>query len=186
MNPNLFLFELFVGGVIEAAILWLGYTYRSAIPAPKNAEDAGERLAYAIQCLFPMVAVMVILVTIISVLRSHPEVNNPLAGKEHKIQVYKNMLTNTAEQLLISAVLMLVYASLTTCGEMLKILPLYSISFVVARVLFTVGYRVSPKYRSFGMSINFFISVALLMYIAYAYYGVLVSSCQSAATKSEL
>ena len=185
MHLAMTVFQFSIGGAIEAAILWLGYTYRSAIPAPNNAEDAGERLAYAIRCLFPMVAVMMINVATISVFRTDPELHNPLAGNEHKIQVYKNLLTNTTEQLLISAVLMLVCASLTTCREMLKIIPLYAVSFVVARVLYSVGYRVSPYNRSVGISINFFISSGLVMYITYVYYSIWNSNPQAANVKTE-
>ena len=185
MGIALTVVEFLIGGLIEAAILWFGYTYQDAIPAPSKPSDAGERLAYALKFLFPMAAIMITDVTVVALNRgADPAISNPLAGNDRKIQLQKNVLTNTTEQLLIAALLMLVYASITTCRKMLKVLPMYSISFVVGRVLFGLGYRISPKFRSVGMSINFYITGALSGYIAYTLYGDL--SSKAAVGKTEL
>ncbi len=125
-----------------------------------------------IQCLYPMILVVLVNFIAVVLCRADPKVYNPLAGHDqgHKIQSYKNILTNSVEQFLISSVLMLVYASMTTCAEGLKIIPVYSFLFVLARILFVFGYSKSPKYRSFGMSINIIITTALAMFIGYNYY----------------
>lgn len=166
------IFQFMVGFIIVGAITWLGYTNRRELPAPGKPDDAGERLAFAIQCLYPMILVVLVNFIAVVLCRADPKVYNPLAGHDqgHKIQSYKNILTNSVEQFLISSVLMLVYASMTTCAEGLKIIPVYSFLFVLARILFVFGYSKSPKYRSFGMSINIIITTALAMFIGYNYY----------------
>ena len=102
---------------------------------------------------------------------------NPLGGMEHYLQTEKNILTNTVEQLL--GFLLTVLALITYLEPLeMRIIPLYSLVFIIGRILFTIGYTISPKCRSLGMLINihaafFFIGYTIyLMYLRGFMYGI--------------
>ena len=96
---------------------------------------------------------------------------------EHHLQTEKNILTNTVEQLL--GFLLTVLALITYLEPLeMRIIPLYSLVFIIGRILFTIGYTISPKCRSLGMLINihaafFFIGYTIyLMYLRGFMYGI--------------
>ena len=172
---GLLIFQWTIGALIIGLITAAGYVFQDIIPVPENVENVSERLSYAIQCMFPMVLVMIRNVLSVSLGRINSHVFNPLGGHEYKIQVLKNILANTTEQLLISVILMLVYACAMTSPAHLKIIPLYSLCFFVARVLFIIGYRTSPSYRSLGMSMNFLIVFLMTFFLLYHYYNKFIT-----------
>ena len=184
MNWSLIIAQFFVALCIEVAALWFGYTYKELIPPPNNVEDAGERLVYAVHCLFPMGTVLIWAITMVMFRRSNPAVYDPLAGNEHLIQVHKNIATNTVEQLLVSAILMLVFAAQTTCSDMMKVLPLFSALFVLGRLLFMYGYRIAAKYRTIGIALNILINSTMFYFICYTYYTNWITN--STTVKTEL
>ncbi len=184
MNWCLTLSQFLVSFLIEIGVLWLGYTNKIYIPLPNKVNDAGERLAYAVHCLFPMVIVLITTIVMVMLQRINPAVNNPLSGNENLIQLHKNIVTNTTEQLLTSAILMLVFAAQSTCSDMMIFLPLCSALFVIGRTLFVIGYSISPKYRSVGMGLNAMTNITLMCYICYVYYSNWVTN--STLVKTEL
>ena len=79
---------------------------------------------------------------------------NPLAGKDHLLQLEKNFLANTLEQFvvfLVSTLVLITYLQ----GEEMRLVPLSAIAFFVGRVLFRVGYGIAYYYRGWGIMINF-------------------------------
>ena len=61
---------------------------------------------------------------------------NPLSGHESLVLIDKNYLTNTVEQLVLGVMLMLITATYTDSPQVLRLLPIYSVLFVIGRVLF--------------------------------------------------
>ena len=62
---------------------------------------------------------------------------NPLSGNEHFLLKEKNILANTVEQALVFLMLSLVLTTYLDPSEM-KIIPLYSLQWVVGRILFQI------------------------------------------------
>ena len=101
--------------------------------------------------------------------RRYTDAENPLAGKEHLLQTEKNVLTNTVEQLHIFLLLVVTLTTYLEPSEM-RIIPLYSLAFITGRVLFMIGYSISPRYRSVGMGTNFILSFFFIGYAIYLMY----------------
>lgn len=86
------------------------------------------------------------------------------------MQVDKNFLQNSLEQLFLSFPILLIATAYFDTPEMMKIIPLYSFTFIFGRVAFRVGYGLGPKYRSMGMITNlvsFWILVTIVVYLMF-------------------
>eukprot|EP00731_Ephydatia_muelleri_P030798 Em0022g312a len=145
--------ETFVVGAM-LAIFYGGYYYCDFIPVPASL-DLATRLAFTLRCLFPAVVVLAFFIVSVGMKRVSTGALNPLGNKEHLVQVHKNILTNTVEQFLVFAVCSLTLATYLETSTEMKLIPLYTVAFVAGRVLFRIGYVISPQYRAFGMHLNF-------------------------------
>ena len=149
----MFQVELFVVGSM-LAIFYGGYYHCDYIPIPTSL-DLATRMAFTIRCAFPAVVVLAFFIVSVGLKRLATGAINPLANKEHLLQVHKNILTNTVEQFLVFIVCALTLATYLETSTEMKLIPLYTVAFVVGRVLFRIGYVLRPEYRSFGMHLNF-------------------------------
>ncbi len=75
------------------------------------------------------------------------------SGNNHFLQVEKNILTNTFEQIVLAFFIILALTVHLEDSEM-KLVPIYILSFITGRVLFISGYKIGPKFRSCGMLTN--------------------------------
>ena len=190
----LYVLEYLIALAVTVTILYGGYYYCDCIPVPRS-NDFSEKLLYAARyCTFPQAVFLLIAVLRVGAKRGSANALNPLAGKEHLLQTEKNVLTNTAEQLHIFLFLVVTLTTYLEPSEM-RIIPLYSLAFIVGRVLFMIGYGISPKYRSVGMGTNFILTfffigyTIYLMYLRGFMYGTWLTANPTATTgtaKSEL
>ena len=185
----LYLLEFSMSIVIILTILYGGYYYCNSIPVPRS-NDFGEKFLYTLRyCTFPQAVFLMFSILRVGSKRGSTPAMNPLAGKEDYVQVEKNILTNTMEQLISFLLLMLALTTYLEPMEM-RFIPLCSLAFIVGRVLFLIGYTISPKYRSVGMSINFLLSffcagyVFYLIYLRGFAYGILPGHSASKSTAS--
>ena len=177
---------------VIVTILYGGYYHCDCIPAPRS-NDFSEKFLYAARyCTFPQAVFLLVAIARVGAKRGSTGAVNPLAGKDHLLQAEKNVLANTVEQLLVFLLLVVALTTYLEPSEM-RIIPLYSLAFIVGRVLFMIGYSIHPKYRSIGMGINSFLSfffigyIIYLMYLRGFMYGVSSSSIPTTGTgKSEL
>ena len=192
--PLIIVLEYSVALTVTVAILYGGYYYSDDyLPIPRS-NEFGEKLLYAARyCTFPQAIFLIVAIFRVGAKRGSTSAVNPLAGKEHLLQTEKNVLMNTVEQLLCFLLLVVALTTYLEPSEM-RIVPLYSLAFIVGRVLFMIGYSIDPQYRSFGMGINFnatFFFVGYIIYLMYLrgfMYGALASSRPTFATsgRSEL
>lgn len=101
---------------------------------------------------------------------SNPKLINPLLGNDGLMQVDKNYLQNTLEQLCISLPLLVIATTYFDTHQLITIVPLYSLLFVTARVLFRIGYGLGPQYRSLGMLTNIISTWLLICFLVYLMY----------------
>ena len=154
---------------IVLTILYGGYYHCDAIPIPAS-DDFGEKLLYTLRyCTFPQAIFLLAAIMRVGSKRGSTRATNPLSGHEHLLQTEKNILMNTVEQLLCFLLLVLTLTTYLEPAEM-RIIPLYSLAFIVGRVLFMIGYSISPKYRAAGIAINFFTHFFIIGYIVYLMY----------------
>ena len=166
-----FLIQFFSAHVIMACILGGGYyLLPSLLPLPESS-DFSAKLVYTLRCCgFPQALLLLFAVWRVASKRGSTPAGNPLSGQDQNyLQAEKNALTNTVEQLLLFSFLLLVLLTYLEPSEM-KIVPLLSISFFIARLLFIVGYSVGPLYRVMGIIMNFNLIMVLIGCISYLMY----------------
>ena len=169
MYKVLVLIQALIAILILAGIFYGGYYRCDYIPTPASM-DLGSRIGYTLRWTLPMVLVLMVTIQQTALRRLSTAARNPLAGKEHLVQLLKNILTNTLEQLMVSLLLMLIATTYCDTPDMIKIVPIYAITFTVGRILFIIGYRISPSYRTTGMTVNFLSSIVMAGYVIYLTY----------------
>jgi hypothetical protein len=149
-----------------AAMILLVWLLSHAISAPVVGDTPGERLAYALP--WAVVAVLPFFAMIVAVgnARFMSEAIDPTAGKEdQKMVINGRVAENTLQQYVCFLVAMLALAAILPT-ERLSFIPAVTITFVIARIVFWVGYRIHPLYRAPGFSstayLNMFMFVGVL------------------------
>lgn len=188
----IFLIQLALSFVVTFSVLYGGYYTCHSIPVPKSNSLEDKVIFYIRCCVFPCAVLLFLSIMNVANKRRTTPAVNPLAGKEHYLVVEKNFLTNTVEQTLVFLMINLTLTTYLDSAEM-KILPIYTLLWLVARFFFRIGYGINPKYRSFGMLISVETSVVFIGVIFYLMYnrGFLALSCggghpDAVAGKSEL
>ena len=136
-------------------IFYGGYYFCPSLPVPASV-DFTSKLIYTVRCIFPPLMVLQIAIMLVGSGRRTSKAVNPLAGQDHLIQLQKNFLSNTLEQFVVFMVSTLVLITFLNTPEEMRLVPLYTTTFIVGRILFRIGYGISWKYRGCGMAINFF------------------------------
>lgn len=168
---KVYLPQLAFGLVFTASCFLIGYYFGGFIlPTENHGLDLNFRITYALRCSFPMLLTLFVGILMTSIKRRLSDAVNPLSGHENLVQIEKNYLTNTVEQLLLGFTLMLITATYADSAQVLRLLSVYSYLFTIGRLLFRVGYRKTNHcaYRETGMSIN--LGSTLIMIIIVAYY----------------
>lgn len=165
-----YILQHFIGYAITGTILYGGYYfYCNYIPIPRS-NDFSEKLLYAARyCTFPQAVFLLVVILRVIAKRALAGAVDPLAGREHLVQTEKNILTNTVEQLLVFLLLVVTLTTYLDPSEM-RIIPLYSLDFIVGRVLFMVGYNIKPRYRALGMVTNLSSCYLFIGYVIYLMY----------------
>lgn len=84
---------------------------------------------------------------------------NPLAGYDKLVDKPARILLNTLEQFVFAAVNQLILSTFLP-ADFLFVIPLLAYSFALGRVLFIIGYNISPEYRTPGFILGFAPSAA--------------------------
>ena len=154
-SRTLFALNFSVGISVLLAVLYGGYYIvpEGNIPLPQD-DDLFSKLLYTLRCfLFPG-ALMLVAISKVGLDRGKVGALNPLTGNEDAMLLSKKRLVNTLEQLIIYCFQALFLTTLLEKREM-KFVFLYTLVFVIGRLLFWIGYGIDPKYRGAGMVVNF-------------------------------
>ena len=157
--------QVFIGSAVMVTIFYGGYYHCSCIPYPTS-DELAPRMAYACRCNLLPAATLVWAILAVMLGRMRKRALNPLAGKEHILQLEKAVLANTLEQFVVYLVTSLALTSLLH-GPETRLIALYAVAFTVGRVLFNVGYRINWKTRGVGMTTNLWSSLFIIGYIGY-------------------
>lgn len=142
-----------VGLGTVATSLCVAYKYGKFIPVPSGL-DVATKLGYTAKwLLLPSASV---LLAVMNVGRGRGQFKVwPLSGKEHLLELQKNICTNTIEQCCVFSFGLLALGATVQTPEQMRFIPTAAMLFLLGRILFMVGYSIRPEYRGFGMSINF-------------------------------
>ena len=141
-------------------LVWL---ISSVIAEPGIADAAGDRLGYAIP--WAVVAVFPLFVMLVAVgnARFFGEGIDPTLGKDDKSMIVNGRVADNTLQQYVIFVVGLMGLAVTLPADRLTIIPAVSITFVVARIIFWIGYRIHPLYRAPGFSSVAYMNLGMLV-----------------------
>jgi uncharacterized MAPEG superfamily protein len=131
-------------------------------PVDPGLSDTGARIAFALQA--NAFAVLPLLVSVMAVGNNRflSEAIDPTLHKEDlATQINGRVVENTQQQFLLFLVGTLALSTRLTADQM-RVIPAAAIVFVVARMLFWIGYRIHPLYRAFGMAATGYLNVGII------------------------
>ncbi|WP_051531408.1 MAPEG family protein [Sphingomonas sp. URHD0057] len=152
-----------LSGIIGMILLvWL---LSRLIHPPFIDDQAAARLAYALKWAVVAAVPFFAMIVVVGNERFLSEAIDPTLHKEDaKMQVNGRVADNAQQQLLLF-VIGLLALSVSMPFERLSFVPALAITFVIARIIFWIGYRIHPLYRAPGFSslayMNLFMFVAV-------------------------
>lgn len=136
----------------------------SVMPALSVDATAGERLAYAFQWIALAALPLALAIGSVGNARFSSEAINPMAGKESpETAINCRVVDNTVQQYLLFGAATLAVAA-GSRGDQLGVIAAAAITFVIARLVFWIGYRIRPVYRAAGFASTFYLNVGLFGY----------------------
>jgi hypothetical protein len=142
-------------------MLLMVWGFSALIAAPSVAGNA-DRLAYALRWAVVAALPLVFVLGAVGNARFASEAIDPTVGKESQQMVVDGRVAdNTLQQFLLFLVGMLAL-SVSLPADRLNILAAVSITFVIVRVAFWIGYRINPLYRAFGFSSTFYMNLGMM------------------------
>lgn len=134
------------------------------IPGIAADAAAGERLAYAFQWIALAALPLALAIGSVGNARFSSEAINPLAGKESpETAINCRVVDNTVQQYLLFSAAALAVAAGST-GDRIGVVAAAAITFVIARLIFWIGYRIRPVYRAAGFASTFYLNLGLFGY----------------------
>ena len=155
-------------GALSGVVLMIGLVWflSGAVPAPRIADKAGDRLSFALPWAVVAVLPLFFMIAAVGNARFLGEAIDPTLHKEdQKLVVNGRVADNTTQQFLMFVV-GLAALSVTLPIERMSYVPAVAITFVICRLIFWIGYRIHPLYRAPGFSstayLNLFMFIAVL------------------------
>ena len=145
------------------AMLLLVWGLSEIIPSRGVADTAADRLAYALHwAVFPALAFFAMIVAVGNA-RFASEAIDPTLGKEsQKMIVDGRVADNTTQQFLLFLVGILAL-SVSLPVARISIVAAISITFVIMRLAFWIGYRIKPVHRAFGFASTAYLNLGMLV-----------------------
>jgi hypothetical protein len=144
-------------------MILLVWALSTAISPPGVSNSYADRLAYALPWAVVAVLPFFFMVAAVGNARFLSEAIDPTLGKEsQKTIVNGRVADNTLQQFVMFAIGLLALA-VTLPVNWLSVIPAVTITFVVARLVFWIGYRIHPLYRAPGFSSTAYLNLGMLL-----------------------
>jgi len=137
------------------------------VPALGGLDALVDRLALTLRWIFVAMSPYAAVCLVILARRFFEGAHNPLLGGEsERLQIHCRVMANTLEQFVWLAVCLLALATLLQPAQM-RLIPIASLFFVVARLLYWWGYlRAGTLGRAPGVQLTFSLNLLLLLLVA--------------------
>lgn len=147
-------------------MILLVWALSSMLPRPDVADEPAARLAYALKwAVVAAIPLFAMLVAVGNARFFSPAIDPTLGKDDPKMIVNGRVADNTLQQFMLFLVGMLAL-SVSLPIEWLSIVAAVAITFLIARIVFWVGYRIHPLYRAPGFSsvayMNLFMFIAVI------------------------
>jgi hypothetical protein len=148
------------GIVMMVGLVWL---LSWAFPVPTVNDAPAERLAFALPWAVLAAVPLFAMVIAVGNGRFASEAIDPTLGKESPAMVVNGRVAdNTLQQFVLFVVGMLALSVMLPVAW-LSIIPAVSITFVLMRILFWIGYRIHPLYRAPGFSSTAYMNISMFI-----------------------
>jgi hypothetical protein len=139
----------------------------NVLPAPSIADTPGERLAYALRANVVALVPFFIMIIAVGNARFLSDAIDPTRNAEHhSMQIDGRVADNTLQQNFVFAVASLALSTVVPLPY-LQVVWACTIVYVVARIVFWIGYRINPLYRAPGMSATAYMNLGMILYVLY-------------------
>ena len=151
------------GSGIISMILLVAIIY-SFWPVSPELTDVAARLGYTARALiFAALPLLIGIVTIANARFSSDAIDPTRHVESRAMEINGRFVDNTVQQLLLFSIATLALCTVLTPSGM-RVIPAAVTVFVIARVVFWIGYRVRPIYRAPGMSATGYLNAGLVGY----------------------
>jgi hypothetical protein len=150
-----------------SGILWmivLVAIFYSLWPISPELTDLSARLAYTARALTFAALPLLTGVVAVANARFGSDAIDPTRHRENQaMEINGRFVDNTVQQSLLFALATLALSTILSPSGM-RVIPASVAVFVIARVVFWIGYRIRPVYRASGMAATIYLNAGLLGY----------------------
>lgn len=143
------------------------YTIYTYLPEMNTVQSFAERLAFTLKMNVLAVIPFFIMMIFVGNGRFLSDAIDPTKHLESKaLEINARVANNTLEQ---NFVFFIGTLGLSTFfgSESIKLIPALVIVFIIARILFWIGYRINPLYRAFGMAATSYMNLGIILTTIY-------------------
>jgi hypothetical protein len=137
------------------------------LPVPGMGDNVGARLAYALGAnVFALIPFFIMLMMVGNQRFFSDAIDPTRHAEDAHMEINGRVADNTLQQNFVFAVATL-GLSTTVPSQYLQVVWACAIWFVIARIAFWVGYRISPLYRAPGMAGTAYMNLGVILYVVY-------------------
>lgn len=146
-----------------AVMLVLVWWLSREIALPPIADTAADRIAYALRWAAVPAILLFVMYAAVGNARFFSEAIDPTVGKESQKMVVDGRVADNSTQQFLLFFVGLLALSVTLPLHKLTIVAAVSITFVIVRIAFWIGYRIKPVYRAFGFAATAYMNLMMLV-----------------------
>jgi hypothetical protein len=144
-------------------MLLLVWGLSTAITPPAIADTAADRLAYALHWTVPPALLLFVMFGAIGNARFLSEAIDPTLDKESKKMIVDGRVADNTLQQFVLFLVGVLALSVSLPIARLNIVAAVSITFVIVRIAFWIGYRIKPVHRAFGFASTAYMNLGMLV-----------------------
>ena len=149
------------GALSMALLVWFFF---SILPSPALKDDVLSRIIFTLQMNVIGALPLFVGIAIVGNGRFLSNAIDPLRHAENKkLEINGRFVDNTLQQNFIFLVGTLALSTFLM-GETIKLISALTIVYVIARIVFWIGYRIDPLYRAPGMAATSYMNLGILLY----------------------
>lgn len=157
--------QMLISVSISSTAFVLGYLYLPIYTS--HLTELPDRLALTICCLFVSSFSIIMGVHAVGNVRGSSNAIDPVyGGAENLVDVPNRILRNTTEQFFLHMMAMLTLTVFLQ-GSSMRAIPILCGVFLVARIVYQVGYMSSPMKRGYGFAGTFLPTLSVYAYCIY-------------------
>ncbi|MBI3573996.1 MAPEG family protein [Candidatus Kaiserbacteria bacterium] len=157
-----------VSGVVGMALLV--FILYSIFPTISGMDTVLGRLSFTLQLNVFAVIPFFIMLVMVGNERFFSNAIDPLRHAEDKLmEINGRVADNTLQQNFTFCIGTLALSTFLTSDTM-KIIPALVTVFILARVIFWIGYRINPLYRAPGMAATSYMNLSILLAVVYLFF----------------